>query len=143
MEITGRIIAVLPPQSGVSQRTGQQWASQQFVVQTDERFPQKLLFKVFGMDRLQQWNIQMGETLTVQFTADAHENNGRWYGENNAYLVIRQGQQMQQPMQQGYQQGYQQQPMQQAAPAPFPQQGAPAPQQAQGQQGQLPFPPAQ
>lgn len=144
MEITGRIIAVLPPQSGVSQRTGQQWASQQFVLQTDERFPQKLLFKVFGMDRLQQWNIQMGETLTVQFTADAHENNGRWYGENTAYNVVRQGQQMQQPMQQGYQQmlpqqGYQQQPMQQAAP--FPQQGAPAPQQVQ--QGNLPFPPAQ
>ena len=155
MEIFGKIIAVLPPQSGVSQRTGQQWASQQFVLQTDERFPQKLLFKVFGMDRLQQWNIQMGETLTVQFTADAHENNGRWYGENTAYNVVRQGQQQyaqqqqfQQPMQQGYQQmppqqGYQQQPTQQAAPAPFPQQGAPAPQQVQGQQGQLPFPPAQ
>ena len=132
MEITGRIIAVLPPQSGVSQRTGQQWASQQFVIQTDERFPQKLLFKVFGMDRLQQWNIQMGETLTVQFTADAHENNGRWYGENTAYNVVRQGQQMQQPMQQGYQQ----MPPQQS---PFP------PQQpmVQGQQVQSPFPPQQ
>ena len=146
MEITGRIIAVLPPQSGVSQRTGQQWASQQFVLQTDERFQQKLLFKVFGMDRLQQWNIQMGETLTVQFTADAHENNGRWYGENTAYNVVRQGQQQyapQQQFQQPMQQGYQGQPMQQAAPAPFPQQAAPAPQQVQGQQGQLPFPPAQ
>ena len=157
MEIAGKIIAVLPPLGGVSQRTGQPWASQQFVVQTDERFPQKLLFKVFGQDKLQQWNIQMGEMLTVQFSVDAHENNGRWYGENNAYNVVR-GQMMQQqgmPMQQGYQQQMQQvyqqqqyqqmQPMQQPGASPFPpHQAAPAPQAPavqQAQQGALPFPP--
>ena len=150
MEITGRIIAVLPPQSGVSQRTGQPWVSQNFVIQTDERFPQKLVFKIFGEDKLRQFAIQMGETLTVQFSVDAHESNGRWFGENSAYNVFRAGQQMQQPMQQmpaqnpfppqGQQQV--QQPQMQQAPAqnPFPQQ----PMQQQVQQpapGAAPFPP--
>ena len=144
MEITGRIIAVLPPQSGVSQRTGQPWVSQNFVIQTDERFPQKLVFKIFGEDKLRLFAIQMGETLTVQFSVDAHESNGRWFGENSAYNVFRAGQQMQQPMQQQVQQpapgaapfppqmqgqqpiqGTQQMPQQQAAP--------------QGQSQQLPF----
>ena len=150
MEITGRIIAVLPPQSGVSQRTGQPWVSQNFVIQTDERFPQKLVFKIFGEDKLRQFAIQMGETLTVQFSVDAHESNGRWFGENSAYNVFRAGQQMQQTMQQmpaqnpfppqGQQMMQQQQMPQAPAQNPFPQQ----PMQQQVQQpapGAAPFPP--
>ena len=160
MEITGRIIAVLPLQSGMSQRTGQQWASQQFVLQTDERFPQKFLFKVFGQDRIQQWNIQMGQVITVQFGVDAHETNGRWYGENTAYNVfgVQQMQpaaqpQYQQPAPQPAPQPHYQQPApqpQQPQQSPFPPQGGqtqyqPAPQGAQpaAQQGGLPFPPGQ
>lgn len=153
MEITGKIIAVLPLQSGVSQRTGNQWASQQFVLQTDERFPQKCVFKVFGMDRLQQFAIQMGETLTVQYSVDANENNGKWFGENNAYNIIRAG--VQQPMQQMSQSGYVQQPQMQQMQNPMqqgyqqvqsplpPQQPMQQPMQQMPPQAQNPFPPQQ
>ena len=157
LSLTGRSIAALPPPSGVSKRSGQPGMSQNFVLQTDERFPQVLVFKVFGMDRIQQWNIQIGETLTVFFSVDGHESNGKWYGENTAYNVVRAGQQMQPQyqVQTQYQQPVQQPPMAQPAPQPFPPQvntqgqpvqapfppQQPAPQQAQGQQ--LPFPPAQ
>ena len=147
MEIFGTIIAVLQPKSGTSAKTGNAWMSQDFVIQTNEQYPKKCLFSVFGADRIKQFNIQMGEQLTISFDIDAHEYNGKWFNEVRAYNVVR-GQMMQQPMpMQGYQQPmqgqyapqpqYQQMPPQQA---PFPQQPM---QQASVQQGGLPFPPAQ
>ena len=37
MEITGKIIAVLPERGGVSQRTGTEWKVQEFVLETMEQ----------------------------------------------------------------------------------------------------------
>ena len=65
MEITGKIIAVLDARSGVSARTGNPWKSQEFVIETQEQYPRRCVFRVFGEDRLNAMNIQMGETLTV------------------------------------------------------------------------------
>lgn len=121
MEITGKIIAVLPANSGVSARTGNPWMSQEYVLETHDQYPKKICFRIFGEDRIKQHNIQSGEELTVSFDIDAHEYNGRWFNSINAWAVNR---------------NVQAQPAAQPAPdvAPFP----PA-QQAQA----APFPPAQ
>ena len=37
MEITGKIIAVLPERGGVSQRTGSEWKVQEYVLETQEQ----------------------------------------------------------------------------------------------------------
>ena len=79
MEITGKIIAALEPRGGVSQRTGNSWKTQEFVIETHEQYPRKCVFNVFGEDRLREFNIQVGEELTVSFDIDAREFNGRWY----------------------------------------------------------------
>ena len=89
MELTGKIIAVLPAQSGVSARTGNNWMSQDYVIEVHGQFPRKCLFRIFGEDRIKQFNIQQGEDLTVQFDIDAHEFNGRWFNDIRAYNVIR------------------------------------------------------
>ncbi|MBQ8949289.1 MAG: DUF3127 domain-containing protein [Prevotella sp.] len=89
MELTGRIIAVLPAQSGVSARTGNNWMSQDYVIEVPGQYPRKCLFRIFGEDRIKQFNIQQGEDLTVQFDIDAHEFNGRWFNDIRAYNVIR------------------------------------------------------
>ncbi|MBQ0049755.1 MAG: DUF3127 domain-containing protein [Bacteroidales bacterium] len=89
MEITGKIIAVLPAKKGVSARTGSEWVVQNYVVETMEQFPRKVCFEVFGADRIQQMNIQMGETLVVSFDVDAHEYNGNWYNRIRAWKVDR------------------------------------------------------
>ena len=89
MELTGKIIAVLPVQSGVSARTGNNWMSQDYVIEVPGQFPRKCLFRIFGEDRIKQFNIQQGEDLTVQFDIDAHEFNGRWFNDIRAYNVIR------------------------------------------------------
>lgn len=86
MEITGKCIAVLPMQSGVSAK-GNQWASQEYVIEIPGQFPRKMTFKVFGEDRIRQFNIQPGFTYRVPFDIDAREYNGRWYNSINAYNV--------------------------------------------------------
>ena len=91
MEIQGKIIAVLPERSGVSQR-GNQWRSISYVLETQEQYPKKLAFDVIN-DKIDQLNIQFGEILTVQFDINAREYNGRWFNSVNAWNVIRQTQQ--------------------------------------------------
>jgi len=93
MELTGKIIAVLAAQSGVSARTGNSWMSQEYVIEVPGQYPRKCVFRLFGEDRIKQFAIQQGEDLTIQFDIDAHEYNGRWFNEIRAYNVIRVGQQ--------------------------------------------------
>ena len=87
MDLTGKIIAVLPANSGVSSRTGNPWMSQEFVIEVPGQYPKKCVFRVFGEDRIKQFNIQMGEDITISFDIDAHEYNGRWFNEIRAYNV--------------------------------------------------------
>ena len=87
MEIQGKIIAVLPKQSGTSKRTGNQWASQDYVIETHEQYPRKCAFRVFGEDKINQFAIKSGEELTVSFDIDAHEYNGRWFNSIRAFDV--------------------------------------------------------
>ena len=85
MELQGKIIAVLPERSGVSARG--EWKSQSFVIETHDSFPRKMVFDVFGADRLARFNIQMGQEVSVSFDIDAHEYNGRWFNDIRAFDV--------------------------------------------------------
>lgn len=64
MEIKGKIIAVLPPKSGTTARG--QWQSQQYVLETEEQYPKRLLFDVFGEDKIKQFSIQPNESVEGQ-----------------------------------------------------------------------------
>ena len=88
MEITGKIIAVLPERGGVS-KTGNEWKMQEYVLETHEQYPRKICFNVFGADKIAQFNIQAGEELTVSFDINAREYNGRWYNDIRAWRVER------------------------------------------------------
>lgn len=134
-DITGKIIVVLPTRSGTSAR-GTQWSSQTAVIETHEQYPKSVAFDVLG-DKITEFNLQVGEEVTVSFDINAREFNGKWWNSVNAWRVIRQGGQ-QAPMQGGYnmnpQAGAQAaQAAQQAAMA-----GAPNPMNPNN-----PFPPAQ
>jgi hypothetical protein len=89
MELTGKVIAVMEPRSGVSTRTGNSWMTQEYVIEIPGQYPKKCLFNIFGEDRIKQFNIQMGEEITISFDIDAREYNGRWYNDVRAYNVQR------------------------------------------------------
>ena len=82
MEFTGKIIKVLEARGGVSNRTGNPWKMQDFVIEeTVGQFPKRMVFNVFGEDNLTRFNIQEGQELTVSFDINAREYNGRWYND--------------------------------------------------------------
>lgn len=95
-EITGKIIAVLPTKSGTSAR-GTQLSSQTAVIETQEQYPKKVAFDVLG-DKIAEFNLQVGEEVTVSFDINAREFNGKWFNSVNAWHVVRQ----QSPAQGGY-----------------------------------------
>lgn len=82
MELQGKVIAALDPRSGVSARG--EWTAQDFVIETHDNYPRKMVFTVFGSDRLQRFNIQVGQEINVSFDIDAHEYNGRWFNSIRA-----------------------------------------------------------
>lgn len=85
MELQGKVIAALDPRSGVSSRG--EWTAQDFVIETHDNYPKKMVFSVLGSDRLQRFNIQVGQEINVSFDIDAHEYNGRWFNSIRAFDV--------------------------------------------------------
>ena len=87
MDLQGKIIAVLPERSGVSARG--EWKVQEYVLETHDQYPRKMVFDVFGAERIAQYAIKAGEELIVSFDIDAREYNGRWYNSIRAWNVQR------------------------------------------------------
>ena len=87
MELQGKVIAVLPERSGVSARG--EWKTQDYVIETHDQYPRKMVFNVFGADRIAQFAIKAGEEITVSFDIDAHEYKGRWFNSIRAWNIQR------------------------------------------------------
>ena len=87
MEIIGKAIAALPVKSGVSQRTGEQWQSREYVIETQEQYPKRMCFEVFGIDKLKEFNIRNNDLIKVHFDITAREYNGKWYNSVRAWKV--------------------------------------------------------
>ena len=83
MEITGKIILALPEQSGTS-KAGNAWKKREYVLETQETYPKKVMFNFFG-DRVDQYPLQVGELVTVSFDLESREFNGRWYTDVRAW----------------------------------------------------------
>lgn len=85
MDLQGKVIAETPERSGTSARG--EWKAKDFVIETHETYPKKMVFSVLGEDRLRRFNIQVGQEVMVSFDIDAHEYNGRWFNSIRAYDV--------------------------------------------------------
>ncbi len=89
MELAGKVIAILEPRSGVSRNSGNPWKMQDFVIETHEAYPRRMVFNVFGEDKINQFNIQIGEEINVSFDINAREYQGRWFNDIRAWKVDR------------------------------------------------------
>ncbi len=78
MEITGRLIQILPNVEGDSQRG--HWVRGGFVIETGDDYPRKVAFTAFGEERVAMYrDIPMQSMVTVTFTPESREFNERWY----------------------------------------------------------------
>ena len=134
VKFTGKIIAVGQVQMGTSQN-GTQWSSCEYTIEElNEQYPSRAVIQVYGSDKLQQFNIQLGEIITAHIGLKARQSKeGRWFNQLDCWKVER-------PTgQQGvyYAPPQQQFPPQVNASGQATQQGV---QYSGGQQGNIPFP---
>ena len=89
MELQGKVVYVSEPRTGLAKTTGNPWMTQDYVIETHESFPHKMMFNVFGEDKIKQFNIQLGEEINVFFDINAREYNGKYYNDIRAWRVDR------------------------------------------------------
>ena len=104
VKLTGRIAEVFPAQSGTSQRTGNQWMSQDYLFEfftwSGAQNPNRLVVRIFGEDNIKRHNLQQYEdnvTLTLRLDASKTKEGDRWFNEVRVTNVERIG--VQQPSQ--------------------------------------------
>jgi hypothetical protein len=88
MEISGKIIAVLPIATG--QGKNGTWRSQDYVLETADQYPKKVCFNLFG-DKIDQFPIAIDEVVNVSFDIESKEYNGRWFTNIRAWKVDKNG----------------------------------------------------
>lgn len=86
MQITGKIIHVLPLASGIAASTGKPWKKQDFVLETIENYPKKAAFTLFG-DKVDKFPISVGQLVNVTFDVNAREYQGRWYNSLEPWKI--------------------------------------------------------
>lgn len=84
MDINGRVIQVLPEQSGEGKNGT--WRKQDFVIETESQYPKKICFTVWG-DKINPQLMQEGNQLNVSFDIESREYNGRWYTDVKAWKM--------------------------------------------------------
>lgn len=84
LELTGKVVAVLPTQSGTSKNGV--WTKKEFVLEvTDGQFPKKVAFSLFN--EAAKKVVKVGEDITVGFNLESREYNGRYYTEAKAWKI--------------------------------------------------------
>lgn len=87
IKLEGRIAEVMPEQSGVSQRTGNSWKSQEFLFEyyawSGQNYASRICVKVFGEENLRRFNLQQYDEviLTLTIRANKSQDGSRWFNE--------------------------------------------------------------
>lgn len=87
MEISGTVIKILGTQKFVSQKNGNEYVKNTFVVETQGNYPKKIAFSVMGAEKFAQMSIQVGRAYNVQFDIESREWQERWFTECQAWRV--------------------------------------------------------
>jgi hypothetical protein len=88
MDIKGKVIQILPPQTGAGKKG--QWKKQDFVIETQAQYPKKVCLSMWG-DKIDQFNLSTGDLVNVSVDLESREYNGRWYTEARAWKLEKSG----------------------------------------------------
>ncbi|MBQ1409024.1 MAG: DUF3127 domain-containing protein [Bacteroidales bacterium] len=87
MDISGRLIKILPEVRGESQRGP--WVRGGFVIETDDTYPRQIAFTLFGEDRIAMLNgLVMNAPVMVTFSPESREYQDRWYTDLRCVRVV-------------------------------------------------------
>jgi hypothetical protein len=86
LEITGKLTQKMDLQSGTS-RTGNLWQKQEFVIETIEQYPKKICANLWGENVKILESLNIGAVITVSFSLESREFNGKWYTDVRAWKI--------------------------------------------------------
>lgn len=84
MEIQGKVKQILELQSGQSKNGS--WRKQDFILETEGQFPKQVCINMWG-DKIDEFNLNIGESIKVFFNLESREYNGKWYTDIKAWKV--------------------------------------------------------
>jgi hypothetical protein len=86
MEITGKLISVLPLESGTS-KSGKDWKKQGFILETPGQYPKQICLQAWG-DRVDDVEkLTTGDTLNCFIDIESREYNQKWYTDVKVYKI--------------------------------------------------------
>src|SRR5690349_18452347 len=88
MEVKGKVIQLLPMQSGMGKKG--QWKKQEFIIETQAQYPKKICLSAWG-DKVDQYKLSVGDMVTASVDLESREYNGRWYTEARAWKLEKSG----------------------------------------------------
>lgn len=94
MEITGKIVQILPEETGEGKNGP--WKKQNFVLETQDQYPKKVCITVWG-DKVNLGNYSENETVTAAINIASREFNGKWYTDVTAWRIMKGGTTSEQP----------------------------------------------
>ncbi len=86
MEITGKIVQILPEETGEG-RNGP-WKKQSFILETQDQYPKKVCITVWG-DKLNLQSFGENEVVTASINIESREYNSRWYTDVKAWRLVK------------------------------------------------------
>ena len=93
MEIKCILKARVDSSTGISQRTGKPWRTDEYLAVIPGQFEKKIKFEVRGVERCQQWEQffagmpDKNAPVLVKFEIDAREHEGRWFNSIQAWDI--------------------------------------------------------
>ena len=93
MEIKCILKARVDSSTGISQRTGNPWRTDEYLAVIPGQFEKIIKFEVRGVDRCQQWEQffdgmpNKNAPVLAKFEIDAHEHEGRWFNSIQAWDI--------------------------------------------------------
>lgn len=93
MEAKGILKCCVGSLSGTSQRTGNQWNTDEWLMVIPGPREKKIKFEVRGVDRCKQWQDffngmpDKNAPVIVKFEIDAREHEGKWFNSVEAWDI--------------------------------------------------------
>ncbi len=84
MEISGKVVQILPLQSGEGKNGT--WRKQEFVIETQGNYPKKVCITLWG-DKIDEASLMEGKEVKAFIDIESREFKGRWYTDVKAWKV--------------------------------------------------------
>lgn len=85
MEITGKVLQIMQAVTGEGKNGS--WKKQEFVIETLDQYPKKVILQVWGDKVSVLQSLKPGTEVKASFNPESREYNGRWYTDLRAWRV--------------------------------------------------------